>query len=145
LLEADEQITKARRDGQMTQDAAVMRIAVWLHPVTGNEKISDDAFLEQLRQERVKLCLHGHVHEDRADVIGYIHPRRAVHIAKAGSFGAPVNARPESTSRLYNLLEVWRDHSKITVRTRCLRKDGGAWEGWAVLARRTNNRATHLL
>jgi hypothetical protein len=79
----------------------------------------------------VKLCLHGHVHEDRADVIGYLHPRRAVYIAGAGSFGAPVNARPESTPRLYNLLEVWRDHSKIRVHTRCLRKDGGAWEGWA--------------
>jgi GTPase SAR1 family protein/predicted phosphodiesterase len=132
LLEAAEQITRARRDGRMAQDAEVLRIAVWHHPVTGNEKISDDAFLEQLRQERVKLCLHGHVHEDRADVIGYLHPRRAVHIAGAGSFGAPVNARPESTPRLYNLLEVWRDHSKIRVRTRCLRRDGGAWEGWAV-------------
>ena len=132
LLEAEEQIARARRDGRMAQDADVLRIAVWHHPVTGNEKISDDAFLEQLRQEHVKLCLHGHVHEDRADVIGYLHPRRAVYIAGAGSFGAPVNARPESTPRLYNLLEVWRDHSKIRVRTRCLRRDGGAWEGWAV-------------
>jgi predicted phosphodiesterase len=132
LLEADEQIARARRDGCMAQDAEVLRIAVWHHPVTGNEKISDDAFLEQLRQESVKLCLHGHVHEDHADVIGYLHPRRAVHIAGAGSFAAPVNARPESTPRLYNLLEVWRDHSKIRVHTRCLRKDGGAWEGWAV-------------
>jgi len=132
LLEAAEQIARARRDGRMAQDADVLRIAVWHHPVTGNEKISDDAFLEQLRQEQVKLCLHGHVHEDRADVIGYLHPRSAVYITGAGSFGAPVNARPESTPRLYNLLEVWRDHSKIRVHTRCLRKDGGAWEGWAV-------------
>jgi hypothetical protein len=40
--------------------------------------------------------------------------------------------RPESTPRLYNLLEVARDHSKIRIHTRCLRKAGGAWEGWAV-------------
>jgi GTPase SAR1 family protein/predicted phosphodiesterase len=132
LLEADEQIARARRDGRMAQDTEVLRIAVWHHPVTGNAKISDDAFLEQLRQEHVQLCLHGHVHEDRADVVGYRHPRRAMYIAGAGSFGAPVNARPEATPRLYNLLEVWRDHSKIRVRTRCLRRDGGAWEGWAV-------------
>jgi hypothetical protein len=59
LLEADEQIARARRDGRMAQDADVLRIAVWHH-------------------------------------------------------------------------EVWRDHSKIRVHTRCLRKDGGAWEGWAV-------------
>ena len=121
----------------MAQDAEVLRIAVWHHPVTGNEKISDDAFLEQLRQEHVKLCLHGHVHEDRADVIGYLHPRRAAYIAGAGSFGAPVNARPESTPRLYNLLEVWRDHSKIRVHTRSLRKDGWRVGGLGRLARRT--------
>jgi hypothetical protein len=72
------------------------------------------------------------VHEDRADVIGYLHLRRAVYIAGAGSFGAPVNACPESTPRHYNLLEGWRDHSKMRVYTHCLRKDGGAWEGWAV-------------
>jgi hypothetical protein len=98
----------------------------------GQGENEDEAFLEQLRQERVKLCLYGHVHEDRADVIGYLHPRRAAHTAGAGSFGAPVNARPESTSRLCNLLEVWCDHSKIRVHTRCLRKDGGAREGGAV-------------
>lgn len=39
--------------------------------------------------------------------------------------------RPEPTPRLYNLIEVARNHSKATIRTRCLRKDGGAWEGWA--------------
>jgi precorrin-6B methylase 2 len=116
LLEADEQVARARRDGRMAQDSEVLRIAVWHHPVTGNEKISDDAFLDQLRQEHVKLCLHGHVHEDRADVIGYLHPRRAVHIAGAGSFGAPVNARPESTPRLYNLLE---GSGAITARAEC--------------------------
>jgi hypothetical protein len=65
-------------------------------------------------------------------LIGYLHPERRIHIAGAGSFGAPTNARPESTPRLYNLIEIERDHSRIRVHTRCLRKDGGAWEGWAV-------------
>jgi hypothetical protein len=117
-----------------------LRIAVWHHPVTGNEKIVKDAFLEQLRQENVKLCLHGHVHEDRTDLIGYLHPTRHLHIAGAGSFGAPTNDRPESTPRLYNVLEVWRDHSKIQVHTRCLRRGGGAWEGWAVWPDKTDRR-----
>ena len=67
-----------------------------------------------------------------------------VYIARAGSFGAPVNACPELTPRLYNLLEVWRDHSKIRVHTHCLRKDG-VWEGWAVWPgeRATEQRAYH--
>jgi hypothetical protein len=35
-------------------------------------------------------------------------------------------------------LEGWRDHSKVRVHTRCLRRDGGAWEGWAVWPDPTN-------
>jgi NADH:ubiquinone oxidoreductase subunit C len=34
--------------------------------------------------------------------------------------------------RLYNLLEVARDHSRVRVHTRALSKAEGAWEGWAV-------------
>jgi hypothetical protein len=45
----------------------------------------------------------------------------------AGTFGATAAQRPESTPRLYNLLDVWRDHSKVRVHTRCMRKSQGAW------------------
>ena len=131
LLRANTQLENARNEGRIARDASVFRIAVWHHPVTGNEKIASDAFLDQLRQEGFKLCLHGHVHEDRAELIGYTHPRK-IYAAGAGSFGAPTRQRPESTPRLYNLIEVWRDHRKARIHTRCLRKDGGAWEPWAV-------------
>lgn len=126
-LEKAEQQVKA----QMGEGASVLRIAVWHHPVTGNEKIVEDAFMQQVRQANVRLVLHGHVHEDRADLVGYTHPKK-IRVAGAGSFGAPARERPESTPRLYNLLEIARDHSSINVHTRCLRKGGGAWEGWAV-------------
>ena len=126
LEKADQQVK-----AQMNEGASVLRIAVWHHPVTGNEKIVEDAFMQQLRQASVSLVLHGHVHEDRADLVGYTHPKK-IRVAGAGSFGAPARARPESTPRLYNLLEIARDHSSINVHTRCLRKGGGAWEGWAV-------------
>ena len=131
LVKAKKQIDDARKNKRLAEDTEVLRIAVWHHPVTGNEKIIKDAFLEQLRQENVRLCLHGHIHEDRADLIGYTHPRK-IYTAGAGSFGAPVNDRPEATPRLYNVLEVWRDHSQLRVHTRCLRKDGAAWEGQAI-------------
>jgi hypothetical protein len=140
LVKAAEQIESAKADGRLARDAHVLRLAAWHHPVTGNEKIVKDAFLEQLRQENFKLCMHGHVHEERTDVIGYLHPTRNLHIVGAGSFGAPVHDRPESTPRLYNVLEIWRDHSKIRVHTRCLRRDGGAWEGWAVWPHKTDPR-----
>jgi predicted MPP superfamily phosphohydrolase len=132
LTKADEQTRRARAEGRLPSDKSVLRIAVWHHPVTGNDKIVDDAFLERLRLADVKLCLHGHVHEERTDLIGYLHPRRKLYVAGAGSFGAPVRDRPESVPRLYNLLEIAPDHSRVRVHTRCLRKDSGAWEGWAV-------------
>lgn len=122
---------KTTNIGRLSQDAQVLRIAVWHHPVTGNEKIINDAFLDRLRQANVAICLHGHVHEDRTDVIGYLHPRK-LYVSGAGSFGAPVNARPESTPRLYNVIEIAPDRSNVRVNTRHLRRDGGAWEGWAV-------------
>lgn len=131
LIKADEQIKRAKSEGRLRKDAAVLRIAAWHHPVSGNEKIIDDAFLDRLRKADVQLCLHGHVHEDRADVINYLHSRR-IHITGAGSFGAPAYARPESVPRLYNVLEIARDHRQIRVYTRCLRRDGGAWESWAI-------------
>lgn len=129
LLEANEQI---KEEGLLSEDAQVLRIAVWHHPVTGNEKIKDDAFLDRLRQAGFQMCLHGHVHEELAELIGYLHPTRKIHVVGAGSFGAPVYDRPESIPRLYNVIEITRDHRTIRVHTRCLRKDEGAWEGWAV-------------
>src|SRR5215510_16082790 len=53
----------------------------------------------------------------RKDVIHYLHPRHIFAVG-AGSFGAPVRERPESTPRFYNLIEVWRDHRKMRVHTR---------------------------
>ena len=116
--------------GSLSPDAKLLRIAIWHHPIAGNEKIEQDAFLERLQREDFKLCLHGHVHEERADLIGYHHPTRHLYVAGTGSFGAPTHARPEFTPRLYNVLAVERDHRRIRVHTRCLRKDGGAWAGW---------------
>jgi small GTP-binding protein len=131
LREADDEVRKAKEVGLLDQDAIPLRIAVWHHPVTGNQKIEDDAFMEQLRQARVRLCLHGHIHENRADLFGYLHPS-STHVAGAGSFGAIAKLRPESTPRLYNVIEIPRDHSRITVYTRGMRQDGGAWESYAI-------------
>jgi hypothetical protein len=85
-----------------------------------------------LRKADFKLCLHGHVHEDRADLVGYLHPTRKLHMAGTGSFGAVAAHRQPSIPRLYNLIEIPRDHSLIRVHTRCMRRESGAWDGWAV-------------
>ncbi len=132
LMEADGQIEEAKKATRLGEDAEVTRIAIWHHPATGNEKIADDDFIERLRRADFKLCLHGHVHEDRADLAGYLHPTRKLRVAGAGSFGAVAAHRPPSTPKLYNLIEIPRDHSLIRVHTRCMRRESGAWEGWAV-------------
>nr|WP_240486774.1 metallophosphoesterase [Hyalangium minutum] len=126
------ELAGARKRGELQEDAQVLRIAVWHHPITGNEKIQADSFMGRLLQADIRACLHGHVHEDRADLVNYLHPGRRLHVVGAGSFGAPTHHRPESVPRLFNLLEVQRDLKRMRVHTRCLRKQGGAWEGWAV-------------
>ncbi|WP_395844814.1 metallophosphoesterase [Archangium violaceum] len=132
LATAEQDVRRARECGELADGAKVLRLAVWHHPITGNEKIQDDAFISRLLQKDVRICLHGHVHEDRADLVNYLHSERKLHVVGAGSFGAPMRERPESVPRLFNLLEVQRDLQRARVHTRCLRKHGGTWEGWAV-------------
>ncbi|HVK65380.1 MAG TPA: metallophosphoesterase, partial [Polyangium sp.] len=131
LAEAERQVEEARRRGDLDPDASVLRFAVFHHPVTGNEKMADDAFLERLRRADVRAVLHGHVHEDRADLVGYLHPVRKSHVVGAGSFGAPADHRPASVPRLYNLITIPRDLGRMRVDTRSLRKDEGIWEPWS--------------
>ena len=131
LAQANEQVERAIQNNRLDKSAPLLRIALWHHPVTGDEKIKDDAFLEQLLKSDVKLCLHGHIHEDRVDLVGYRRLRQ-LNVLGAGSFGAGQAQRPESTPRLYNMLEVDRGLRHVRVHTRCMKKSGGAWEGWAV-------------
>lgn len=131
LTKAKAELGQAWRTGQLGWTTSILRIGVWHHPVTGNDKIRNDAFMGRLKQAGVRLCLHGHIHEERADLFGYLH-RQRLHVVGTGSFGSPATARPESTPRLYNLLEIARDHSTVKVHTRWMRKEGGSWEGWAI-------------
>ncbi|MBN1203612.1 MAG: metallophosphoesterase [Myxococcaceae bacterium] len=132
LRQANHEQRDVQSSGKLGAEQSLLRIAVWHHPVTGPGQMSDNSFIDRLRQADVRLCLHGHVHESRADLMGYFHPTRKLHVVGAGSFGAPAADRPESTPRLYNVLEVQRTHDSMRVHTRCMRKQGGAWEGWAV-------------
>ncbi len=130
LDKADKQLKEAKAGGLLASDALPLRIAIWHHPVTGNEKMEDTAFLERLANADVKICLHGHVHEERAELFRHLFARR-ISIVGGGSFGASAPSRPESTPRLYNVLEVWKNQRKIRVHTRSQRRSEGAWEGWA--------------
>jgi len=131
LMVANQELARARKNGQLENEASVLRMAVWHHPITGNQKIQDDAFMERLCQAEVRVCLHGHVHEERVHLFNYTDPVRRIHVVGTGTFGAPHYDRPESTPRLYSLLEVDRELRRMRVHVRGRHKPGGAWGPWA--------------
>jgi hypothetical protein len=60
--------------------------------------------------------LHGDVHELRRDVVGPYSTSR-IHVVGCGSFGTAPDDRPEATPRMYNLIEVYDDHTRARVST----------------------------
>jgi 3',5'-cyclic AMP phosphodiesterase CpdA len=86
--------------------------------------------IDEYSGDRQREDRRGRVHEDRADLVGYLHPTSRLHVIGAGSFDAPARDRPESIPRLYNLLELDADRRSVRVHTRFLRRPGGAWEPW---------------
>ena len=103
--------------------------------MAGPELIQDLGFLTQLKKAKMKLCLHGDVHEVRTELYGFRQPGLDVEIIGTGSFGAAAEERPESTPRLYNILEVTVDpktkqHISIRVHTREQKKAEATWDGY---------------
>jgi hypothetical protein len=70
------------------------------------------------------------LHEHRRDDAGKWTMER-LHIIGAGSFGAAKGDRGESIPRLYNVLEIARDFSSVTVRTRSQDTPDGDWGPYA--------------
>jgi hypothetical protein len=107
----------------------VFRIGVWHHALAHAKAMGHTESIEHLRNAGVRVCLHGDVHEMNRELFQYWRPKQ-MHIVGAGSFGSPAEGRSESMPRLYNLLEVWRDFSKVRVHTRRQVKPDGPWSGW---------------
>lgn len=129
LRQAQTQESAARQSGLLAADAPLLRIGVWHHAVTGPDQMKDVEFLQHLQNNRVRIALHGDVHEMRRELVGSWHDRK-LHILGSGSFGARAEDRPESMPRLYNLLEIRRDLRSAIVHTRCQPKPDGSWKGW---------------
>ena len=126
---AQKQEEDARKAAQLATGKPLLRIAVWHHAVAGPEQITNTGFLGHLQNNGVRLVLHGDVHEMLREQVGYRHEKK-IHIVGSGSFGARAPDRPESTPRLYNVLEINRDLKSARVHTRCQPKPDGPWKGW---------------
>jgi hypothetical protein len=129
IREADKQVKEAIERGDLEERAKILRVGVWHHAVAGPEMMQNTDFIGHLQNNGVKIGLHGDVHEIRREIIDYWQEKR-VFIVGAGSFGSPPEGRPESTSRLYNLLEVRRDFRSVRVHTRSQLKSDSPWRGY---------------
>jgi predicted MPP superfamily phosphohydrolase len=129
IKQAQKQEEGARKTGQLAKDKPLLRIAVWHHPVSGPEQMQDTDFLGHLQNSGVKIALHGDAHQVQRDLIGRGHDK-GLYVVGSGSFGAQAASRPESTPRLYNVLEIARDSMSARVHTRCQPQPDGPWEGW---------------
>jgi len=78
------------------------------------------------------LLLHGDVHEERDERVGYRDAQREVYVVGGGSFGASAKDRPESTPRLYSVLEVARDLTAVRVVRRHQRTPEGPYDEYAI-------------
>jgi small GTP-binding protein len=129
LKQAQQQEEHARKSGVLPIDRPLLRIAVWHHSVTGPEQMKDVGFLGNLQKNGVRIALHGDVHAMNRELVGYWHDKQ-LHVIGSGSFGARSEDRPESTARLYNVLEIARDLKSAVVHTRRQPKEDGPWDGW---------------
>ena len=135
IAKAEEERKRAVEREDLKKTQKTLRVGVWHHAVAGPELMQDLGFLTQLQKAGMQLCLHGDVHEPRTEVFGYRQPGIEVEILGAGSFGSAAEGRPESTPRLYNMLEVSIDpktkqHQSIRVHTRQQKKDEVVWQGY---------------
>ncbi|MGV3618689.1 MAG: metallophosphoesterase [Fimbriimonas sp.] len=130
ISRGDKQIEQARSSRRIDPERPILRLAVWHHPVSGQEAIKDSAFVHRLIQSGVRIGMHGHIHEDLTTLFAYM-ASGEMHICGAGSFGAVGSDRPEGTPRLYNLLEIDRKFSKLRVYTRALDHRSQCWGAYA--------------
>ena len=130
IKQAGQQVEEATKAGHLDATAKVLRIAVWHHAVTGPDcKIRDQSFLGNLQKNSVDVILHGDAHEIVCDEVGD-RTRPKIPVVGAGSFGAPAQDKGEAIPRLYNVLEIERDFSAVTVHTRQQLTPDGDWSGY---------------
>ena len=107
-----------------------LKIAVWHHPLnsSGNDRITDQGFMEQLAVNGFRLCLHGHIHEAETSLYRYDMSQngRKLDLICAGTFGAPTRALVPGYPWQYNLLKF--EGNQLTVETRRREKENGAWK-----------------
>ena len=107
-----------------------LKIAVWHHPLSSPEedRITDLGFMQRLAQAGFQVCLHGHIHKADAGLFRYDMSAdgRRIHVAGAGTFGAPAREWTSGYPLQYNLLRLSGNVLRVETRRRI--EIYGAWE-----------------
>jgi len=119
------------RQCNMAQDYRdCLKIAVWHHPLdsTGEDRITDQGFLEQLAVNGFRFFLHGHIHKAETSLFRYdmSSDGRKLDRICAGTFGAPVREWVPGYPLQYNLLKL--EGETLRVRTRRREELNGSWK-----------------
>lgn len=120
-----------------------LKIAVFHHPITGNEAMNDD-FMQLLAVHGFQIVLHGHVHEAKEGFYKY-DDKRGIHIIGAGTFGAPTREQVPGIPLQYNLLTFDPATRRLTVETRKKDKPNGAWMADAQWGDRNNPSPRYMI
>src|SRR5262249_689863 len=102
-----------------------LKIAVWHHPVTGQQPMNDE-FTQLLAVHGFQVGMHGHIHEAIEGFHKY-DDQRGIRIIGAGTFGAPAREQVTGIPLQYNLLTFDPRTGEMTVNTRKKEKPEGAW------------------
>jgi hypothetical protein len=95
-------------------------------------RLEEDS-IASLANARVRLVLHGHVHERRSALVNaYYIAKDRMHIMGGGAFGTGPKERAPGTPRMYNLIEIAQDHSHFTITTRSRAEGHAHFEAYAV-------------
>lgn len=124
---------------QSHKNDAKLRIVVWHHAVWAHRQIANPEQIEHLVKTGYRLCLHGDIHEEAAQMLNHLDSAsRRLHVIGAGSFSSSAAGLPEATPRLYSLLEIDPEFKKVRVRMRAQRR--AAFEPYARFGADTDRR-----
>ena len=125
----DQALTNALNEIRRTPDYAncSIKIAVWHHPThsAGQDRITDDSFLERLTINGFRFFLHGHIHQAQKSFYDYDGDRGLFRIC-AGTFGAPAHELVTANPWQYHLLTF--EDNQLTINSRKRASETGAWE-----------------
>ena len=120
-------LTEIRRNSDYNN---CLKIAVWHHPLdsVGNDRITDQGFIEQLAVADFRLFLHGHIHKAETSLYRYDMSQNGRKLDRicAGTFGAPTRELVSGYPWQYNLLKF--EGNQLTVETRRREQKNGAWK-----------------